>query len=697
LRGLEQIKESLDGYGAGVKAILQESKQNGGNGVRGVVADAVSAPARYERALGAALGERLQYVIVEDAARGLEAVRHLKARKAGRSSFAPVNLREARETGFPGATEEVDHGPLLDLVEVAPEYACLAKCLLGDVFVVETLEHALELWQENGTRNTLVTLDGEAVSPEGVISGGVGQGDEAGLLRKNREIRELREEVARKAEAMVVLETALSQSGGEVEDLEGRLESAREDVHRKELQVVHISKDLAQLRERRERLEERHDALEFENEDLGSGLDALRCEAVSLETEKARLLKIQEGAEQRVHSLQEQLDQARETLRTLHDELTRHQVAEASDSERREGLVERIRGLETSLENAASGRERLIAEARESLQTRDLRVEELQRINREAETLRAELVREEGALAELAESLDDRRGELTEDEKAAAQARRETEAGQRLVNEAELGIRELELRVENLRERFRERLAGDIEAEAESGVPDEFDPQRAETRIQALDAKLSGFGEINLLAIDEYEDRKQRFEFLTTQKRDLEESLASLKQAIARINRVSRERFAETFEKVSETFHELYPKLFHGGEARLLLTEPDNLLETGIDIVARPPGKRPQHISLLSGGEKALTAVGLIFSIFLVKPSPFCILDEVDAPLDDANIGRFSEMVRGMAISSQFLIVTHNKSTMEAADHLYGVTMSDPGVSKTVSVRLTEERPAAAA
>ena len=200
---------------------------------------------------------------------------------------------------------------------------------------------------------------------------------------------------------------------------------------------------------------------------------------------------------------------------------------------------------------------------------------------------------------------------------------------------------------------------------------------------------LTAFGEINLLAIEEYEDRKQRFEFFETQKRDLEESLASLKKAISRINRVSRERFAETFEKVSATFEQIYPKLFRGGEARLVLTDPEDLLESGIDIIARPPGKKPQHITLLSGGEKALTATGLIFAIFLVKPSPFCILDEVDAPLDDANIGRFCEMLQEMAATSQFFIVTHNEVTMEAADHLYGITMAEAGISKVVSARLT--------
>ncbi|GAB4272394.1 MAG: chromosome segregation protein SMC [Deferrisomatales bacterium] len=697
LAGLEQIKESLEGYGAGVRSILQEARRNGGNGVRGVVADTISAPAEYESALEAALGERLQYVIVEEPCRGLEAVRHLKSRKAGRSSFAPVNVRQVRPAEFPSCRESWARGPLLDLVEVAPEYEALARGLLGDVFVVETLEHALGLWERNGIRATLVTLEGETVSPEGVISGGAGGADTAGLLRKNREIRELREAVARRAAELQGLEAALEEVTEQAEDREGRLEAAREEVHRRELQVLHVTKDLAQLRERRERLDERLEALEFERDDLTEGIERLTRQVASLEQERARSLALQEELGAKVEGLEETLEGARERVAALHATLTRHKVEEASDRQRREGLQERLRTLRTSVDNVTGRRERLGREAGECLEQRARRVEERQRVGRETEVLRTELEKEERALAELGEGLDASRGELTAGERATAEARRRAEEAQRRFHEAELGLRDLELRAQSLGERFRERLGGELAQAARDGIPEGFAPEAAEERIRELDSKLEGFGEINLLAIEEYEERKSRYEFLEAQKADLEKSLANLKQAIGRINRVSRERFAETFEKVSVTFREIYPKLFRGGEARLLLTDPEDLLETGVDIIARPPGKRPQHISLLSGGEKAMTAVALIFSVFLVKPSPFCILDEVDAPLDEANVGRFSEMVKHMSASSQFLIITHNKSTMEAADHLYGVTMAEPGISKVVSVRLTDHTPARAA
>jgi len=217
----------------------------------------------------------------------------------------------------------------------------------------------------------------------------------------------------------------------------------------------------------------------------------------------------------------------------------------------------------------------------------------------------------------------------------------------------------------------------------------EFDEIEMRARQTELVGLIEGIGEVNLTAIEEFRELEERFEFLSGQKSDLEESLHDLQQAIQKINRTTRKRFLDTFILVNEKFQEVFPRLFCGGRAELKLTDEENLLETGIDIIIQPPGKKLQNVNLLSGGEKALTAVALMFAIFLIKPAPFCLLDEVDAPLDEANIGRFNEMVREMSAFSQFIIITHSKASMANADSLYGVTMEEPGVSKLVSVKLT--------
>jgi chromosome segregation protein len=237
---------------------------------------------------------------------------------------------------------------------------------------------------------------------------------------------------------------------------------------------------------------------------------------------------------------------------------------------------------------------------------------------------------------------------------------------------------------DNLREKY------DTELETLTVQFGESEPAKADltAEIDDLRSRLERMGEVNLAAIGEYEELTTRFQFMSQQKEDLEKSMADLQQTIVKLNRICRLRFKESFEEINEKFEAIFPRLFRGGKAKLVLTDENDYLETGVDIIVQPPGKKLQSITLLSGGEKALTAVSLLFAIFLTKPSPFCFLDEVDAPLDDANIDRFNDMIKEMSEYSQFIMVTHNKKSMQAAEMLYGITMAEPGVSKVVSVRM---------
>ena len=250
----------------------------------------------------------------------------------------------------------------------------------------------------------------------------------------------------------------------------------------------------------------------------------------------------------------------------------------------------------------------------------------------------------------------------------------------------DIALAEQRLRAEHLTQSVREKYGAELAEQAPvNEIPED---QEALTRLDALREKLARIGEVNVGAIDELRELEDRAQFLRTQKDDLERSLADLERTIQRLNRASRARFAETFAAVNEKFQTVLPRLFRGGEARLVLTDEHNLLESGVEIVVRPPGKRLDTVTLLSGGEKALVAVSLIFSLFLTNPTPFCFLDEIDAPLDDANIGRFTNLLQDMSAHSQFIVITHNKRTMQAANVLYGVTMEEPGVSKVISVAM---------
>ncbi|MCK5912267.1 MAG: AAA family ATPase, partial [Desulfuromusa sp.] len=279
--------------------------------------------------------------------------------------------------------------------------------------------------------------------------------------------------------------------------------------------------------------------------------------------------------------------------------------------------------------------------------------------------------------------------QLDEFREQLRRVRSEAEELRKTVSQLQLRQHELQVDVEHVLQGVLERYRVDLqEHQVPEATADELD--RQQQQLKRLQQRIESLGEVNLMAIDEYREQEERYDFLSRQRDDLNQSLDDLQKAISQINRTTRRRFKETFALVNEKFKQIFPRLFSGGQAELRLTDEDDLLETGIDIIAQPPGKRLQNVNLLSGGEKALTAVALIFSLFLIKPTPFCVLDEVDAPLDDANIDRFADIVREMTDQSQFIIITHSKRTMGIVDVMYGVTMQEPGVSKLVSVRINE-------
>jgi chromosome segregation protein len=278
---------------------------------------------------------------------------------------------------------------------------------------------------------------------------------------------------------------------------------------------------------------------------------------------------------------------------------------------------------------------------------------------------------------------------LAEIDETVKELRPVGQACQEEKNLLQISLSESRLGLQHLLEGMREKYDLDLrESSAEPPAGGEISQDDLKAEIDELKTRLDRMGEVNLAAIGEYEELNSRFQFLSQQKEDLEKSIADLQQTIAKLNRVCRLRFKESFEEINQKFEQIFPRLFRGGKARLVLTDENDYLETGVEIVAQPPGKKLQSITLLSGGEKALTAVSLLFAIFLTKPSPFCFLDEVDAPLDDANLDRFNEMIREMSSISQFSVITHNKRTMQAAEVLYGITMQEPGVSKVVSVKM---------
>jgi chromosome segregation protein len=688
LMSLEDIQKNYEGCQEGVRAIMRKKQQQSSpNGVYGLVAEVIEAPEVYEKALTAVLGDRLQYVIVKGQQEGVEAIEYLKNEASGRGSFIPLEMSRKPRKELPLGEAEVV-APIMDVISVKEGYRDVAEYLLSDVVVVRDLQAGLSLWNRNGYYSTLVTREGEVIDPMGVVTGGSGASLEANFLSQRRRIRDLRT-------ILDELETQLPLAERESDQIKQELDQA-------ETKKTLLTAEIHRLDIERVRLEHEKGAAEREQQRLGQAVHALGQEQSDLTT----TLHLLEEEIQRYYSLvQTHTEEKAERERTLtQKQAALAELAQADETAEAALTQSRIRHAalgekrENTLANLAN-RVKLREETAQEITVRQERIIDFQRRRREIEQALANteetLDRSRTDLQTLEEQLQAERQsyrnislQLAEIGETIKELRPRGEACQEEKGRIQLALAEQRLELQHLAANLREKY--DVALEALEIDLTEDSSSRAEltVMIDELRGRLERMGEVNLAAIGEYEELTERFSFMSRQKEDLEKSMADLQQTIVKLNRVCRLRFKESFEAINEKVEMIFPRLFRGGKAKLVLTDDNDYLETGVDIVVQPPGKKLQSITLLSGGEKALTAVSLLFAIFLTKPSPFCFLDEVDAPLDDANIDRFIDIVKEMSEHSQFVLVTHNKKSMQAAEILYGITMAEPGVSKVVSVRM---------
>jgi chromosome segregation protein len=683
LESIEKIQRNYEGFQRGVRAIMREEQHV--DGVIGVVADVIEIPQEHERAVAAALGERLQYVIVEEEEHGAEAVDLLRRQASGRGSFIPVQPRANGSNGL-GSLNGTSR-KLLDLVRVDERFQKVAESLLGEVVLVPDLRSAVELWRRNGVRVTLVTPEGDVIDPSGVITGGSDRPIEEEILARRREIETLRANIAETAGAMAGMRERLAATVEEMARHEAALQELDAGVHELTVQIVATEKDLERLNAERPQCASRLEVVGYEIDAMAGEDRSTAEEAVALGRRLEELEEEHRSLEATVARRRTDVDRVGQELEAVNADLTALKVRVAERKQREQALLLTIANLrrsdaelserETSTERESEAAERERESLKEQITT--ARAREVEQAARH-EALQRDLALACEESRRVREVLAERERQVREAYEALEQVRAER-------SQVEINRSELRLRAEHLTQTMRERYEVDIAAQQVEPAGEEPGEEEA-TRLEMLKARLARLGDVNVAAIDELRELQERAEFLRTQRDDLVRSLSDLERTIQKLNRASRARFAETFARANEMFQKVFPRLFRGGEARLVLTDEQDLLESGVEIIVRPPGKRLDTVALLSGGEKALVAVSLIFSLFLINPTPFCILDEVDAPLDDANIGRFGQMIREMSERSQFLIITHNKRTMECADVLYGVTMQEPGVSKVISVSM---------
>jgi chromosome segregation protein len=684
---LKELQENFEGFEKGVKSILLRKREEREKWERilGVVADIFEPEPRHEIPLEAVLGQRLQYIIVEGESEGLEAMTFLKRESLGRGSFIPKGV-QGMGKGGQVSREEGKPIALLHFVKVKEGFFHLAEFLIGGVGVVDRLEDALLWIKKEEEFKTLVTLEGDMVERSGVISGG-SHDQGLGILERRREIKDLekkigeREEVCRKANEE---EDLLRR---EIAGRQDQLENRKEEIQEKEIELLHQARDLEGLNKEISQFRQRMEVLQFEQKQLEEENQDIEREKkeVSAQIETGEATKRER--EEQVQSWKKKAEEIGEGTEELGEKITGKKVFLASLEEKQKGLEGQIQNLS---ENQRTLKEQIFRKVKGIRECREeatsLREKIRQWESELEEGLKQHRLKEE-MLATQKEKVETLLNEWKEMEASSKYLRRELEEVRQKIHEEEILASEVQLKLSHLQESMKERYGATLSTSI-GALPTEFPKEEMTKRLAELKNALEGFGEVNLMAIEEYQELKQRHDFLSEQQTDLHQALDSLKKAILRINRTTTKRFLEAFHLVNEKFKEVFGRLFKGGQASLVLLDEQDPSTTGIDIIAQPPGKKLQNIDLLSGGEKALVATALLFGIFMIKPTPFCLLDEIDAPLDDANINRFIELVKEFSKSSQFIMITHNKNTMEAAQTLYGITMETPGVSKVVSVRL---------
>ena len=676
---LEELQRNLEGYADGPRVLLGSSL-----GFTAIFADLLRASPEDELAVETALGERLQALPLEDPARLNEALDLLKDRKT-RASLVRL--------GATAESQELTFGtPLLEAVTPAPGNEQLVRQLLAGVWRVERVDAYLQTQLPAGA--LLVDRQGSSLDWRGVVSGGAPAAGSTGLLRRQRQSEEIAREIVELEEKEARSEEQLRSAHAAVQEMLDKQANARSELHRLELQMMEADKDLQGVQTQQEHLQQRLDLTLFDQDQLREEQAELNAELRELDTGREQSEERQQHLETLAHQLQKDLGQLNTTLEEARETLTTGRVALAEQQQQLQAAHATRQRLRTQQQEIEQRQTLLTRRQEENAASRDALIEKDRQLRMEHDALLDRHTQQQQDVVTVREKYETQRAGLEDFRDRLRGVRNEAEEVRKTVGSLQLRQHELQVDLEHVQQGVLERYRIDLaEHQVPEATADEL--ERQQQQLKRVQDKIAALGEVNLVAIDEYREQEERYSFLSKQRDDLNQSLEDLQKAISQINRTTRRRFKETFEQVNAKFQEVFPRLFRGGQAELRLSDESDLLETGIDIIVQPPGKRLQNVNLLSGGEKALTAVTLIFSLFMIKPTPFCVLDEVDAPLDDANIDRFAEIVREMTSQSQFIIITHSKRTMSVLDTMYGVTMQEPGVSKLVSVRMNDYLPEA--
>ncbi len=688
---IEDLKKEYSGFYKGVKNILKEKDRF--PQMYGAVAELINVSKKYETAIETTLGSKLQNVVVENDKTAQQCIEYLKENKSGRATFLPIQSLKTygriNTTQFEQKTGYL--GLALDFVSFKDKFQKVMEYLLASTIISKDLDSAIEISNIINKKYKLVTLEGDVIYPGGSVSGGSRQSKKNNLLGREREVNELEDEIAELDEQI----DEIVKEGLDIKDKIEKLEDNRDELKDK---YQKLKLKLENLKENEEELKDQLAEVKDEVNTIQDKIEEGVNELTSLKDKKSNLSGLFEKNSQNydeekdiINQKQEKIDKLNDDIENLREKLTDVRVKFATQQEKLKSLSKDINNLEDSIEQNKNNQE-----------NKETRIEEIKKEVNDLAERKVKLLDQkeefENEVEEAAQKLEEMEQNLKQMRAEHEKLENEVEELNDELNEKKDKLHEINIdytRKKDKSESIEERLINEYNFDINHDQYEEREKvenrQQVEQRVKELREQISKLGSVNIGAIEEYEELKERLDYLHEQQSDLEEAKESIINIIERIDETMMDKFKTTFYQIKEEFEEVFVELFNGGRAELNLVDEEALLDTGVEIIAQPPGKKLKKLTLLSGGERALTAIALVFALLRVNPSPFYILDEIDAPLDDVNVVRFSDFLKEYTDFAQFIVVTHRKHMMTAVDNIYGLTMTDKGVTELVSLNLKEQ------
>ncbi|WP_339227679.1 chromosome segregation protein SMC [Oceanobacillus sp. FSL K6-2867] len=691
---LEEMKEDFQGFFHGVKAILKAREDKKLENIYGAVIELIDVPKKFITAIETALGGQAQHIVVTDDLAARKAIAWLKKTNNGRATFLPLaSIQErfitqdmlVKINGHPGF-----HGIASNLVHTNEPYQKAVNHLMGHVIVAQDLKEANEIAGLVNRRFRVVTLEGDVVNPGGSMSGGAQKKTNQSLFTREQDLQEITEKIEGFQQKIFQFESIVQGKKQLIKELEDDLRTKESMISSEQATLQKLHSEWKQVEMKLSSINDSLSIYDQDKQQFAEDSEELTQRAKSL-TEELAALKVQlDSIQKKIDSLTNEEAAFKENKQMMQDNLHQLQIQIAEQEERVKFQREKTSTTEEQLEKIKEQHHQYakelnnLLEIEQSIETEEEVDAGIAASKQEKEMLTNKIQQKRTERAEQTKFVQDAETERKEESK-------KLQILQEAIQQKEVHAGRLDVGLESRLNHLQTEYTITYE-KAKQLYEKAEDAEEAKTIVNELKLQIDRLGTVNLGAIEEYERISERYTFLSEQRNDLVEAKETLYTVIDEMDEEMKKRFDETFNKIKDEFHDVFKQLFGGGYAELKLTNPKNLLDTGVDIIAQPPGKKLQHLGLLSGGERALTAIALLFAILRIRPVPFCILDEVEAALDEANVARFAKYVKLYSDNTQFIVITHRKGTMEEADVLYGVTMQESGVSRLVSVRLEDTK-----